>query len=557
MIPPKFLRNIFSGGADTVRDRARAVELVDRRALDAEVRADVRAFSDETVRAHAAAHVSLGATPEGPYDLALPELLRSHALVTGSSGSGKTFLVTAILAEVLGHMARGAPVAVIVFDMKGEATDLMLRLVSRFAERDPSFARERLQVLRVFHGRHLVPWQLLAADPSVAPAAQAQSIAETIEATVRVATGIRQTSALGAVLLLAIERGWNLVDLRYLIHAPDILARAAESSRFPHLRTYFRDRFVREGAVTIDGLSARFDVLLGADELKAMFAAQSVAPLLDAFRPGRVTLIDASGAPLGSRELSRAMGALFFERLSWCVFDPNRPLSADVLLVGDEIQEAATERVLGAIERIETLGRSFRTHLWTVHQTTEQLPRELLNILSTNISVRITGRASQRDLSELNEFLPATGTLVRPRGAFDPPTRGPQFLSPAEEQRAVGEQLRRLPRQHFFVADRRRSFAARFVRAPDLVVPEWREISQGLRDSLERGAWGVPRETLLNHAREVEEQAAALSASASAPPVDAPRAPGRSRSRGRVAADDLPPDLPSWGRGRPGGRGVP
>lgn len=556
MIPPRFLRKILSGGDVVQQDRARAVELVDRRALSVETDADVVRFQAESARARAAAHVGLGVTPDGPYPLALPELLRSHALVTGSSGSGKTFLVTAILGEVLAHMARGAQVAVIVFDMKGEATDLLLRLAARFAERDPSFARDRLQVLRVFHGRHLVPWQLLAQDPSVAPAAQASAIAETIEATVRVATGIRQTSALSAVLLLAIERGWSLLELRYLIHAPEILSRAAESSRFPHLRTYFRDRFQREGAVTIDGLSARFDVLLGADELRAMFGAESTAPLQDAFRPGRLTVIDASGAPLGSRELSRAMGALFFERLSWCVFDPNRPLTADVLLVGDEIQEAATERVLGAIERIETLGRSFRTHLWTVHQTTEQLPRELLNILSTNVSVRIAGRASQRDLSELSEWLPATGTVARSREIWEAPARGPQFLSPAEEQRAAGERLRGLPRQHFLISDRRRSFAARFVRASDLTVPAWSGFPPALREAVERGAWGVPRETLLDHAREVEERAAAMSASSSPPATNARQPVGRGRSRGRVA-EDLPQDLPAWGRRGSGRGGVP
>ncbi len=555
MIPPRFLRRLLSGGTEVVRERARAIELVDREALAALTNADRDRFREVRDRVRRQDHVVLGETNDGPYLASVPDLLRAHALFSGSSGSGKTFMVTGLLWQLLTRVPRRDQdgIALIVFDMKGETTDILLRLLSRIAANDPSFTRERLHVLRVFHGRHLVPWQLLAADPSVSPIAQAQSIAETIEATVRVATGIRQTGALGAVLLLAIEFGWNGLELLYYIHAPKLLAEKAKLSRFPRQRAYFRDRFAREASVTIDGISARLGVLFGSDELRAMFSARTAAPLLDAFKPGHVTLIDASGAPLGSRELSRAMGALFFERLSWCVFDPNRPLDADVLIVGDEIQEAATERVLGAIERIETLGRSFRTHLWTIHQTTEQLPRELLNILSTNISLRVAGRASQRDLVELNEFLPATSQVRRTRGPFEPPARAPEFLSVADEQRAAGDRLRRLERQHFLVADRRQPFAARFLRAPDLLIPTPDEIPAALEEALARGAWGIDRDALLTHAQEVEERAAArVEAEGSKAGDDEPRR-DRGRSRSRSRTDDLPDALPDWsrrGRGR-------
>lgn len=551
MIPPKFLRRLAGGGPEVRRERAQSADDVDRRATFAHVHADNMHFEEARARAAQQAPVTVGTTAAGPYLLGARDVPLGHALITGMSGSGKTTFTMALLGQVLRRPLAERP-AIVSFDMKGDATEGVLAIAAQMAAQDPNFASTHLQVLRVFSGRYLVPLQLLAPQLGVPPPAQAQSIAETIEATVGVGTGIRQTGALAALLLLASSEGWSIPELRYHALNIPLLKAAATRSPYPHVRMYFGTRYEQEATATTHGIIARIDALCAFDELRAMMSAPTCIDFTRAFEPGMVTVIDGSGAPLGNREVGQAMGAMTFERLSWAGFDPRRTLRADVLLVADELQNAFTPRVLDAIERIVTLGRSFRFHLWSVHQSVEQLPRELIVTFNTNVTRRIAGRASARDAELTAEWLPVTGRMPRPRERWEGPARAPEFLSASDERRAGIERLQQLQRQEFLVADRRAPHAARFVRAPDYHAPSLAQFPPALRDAVERGAWGIERHELLERAAAIEETAAeALIAAQS-------EAPAKARTHGR---DRRGPDAPDatafWNRGRRGGWEVP
>lgn len=545
------MRRLASGGTDVHRERAQVADDVDRRAVFADVHADAARFDEARTRAAAGPHVTVGTTAAGPYLLGANDLPLGHALITGMSGSGKTTFTMALLDQVLRRPPAERP-AIVSFDMKGDATEGVLAIAARMATQDPNFARTHLQVLRVFSGRYLVPLQLLASQPGVPPPAQAQAIAETIEATVGVGTGIRQTGALAALLLLASTEGWSIPELRYHVLNVPLLKDAAMRSPYPHVRTYFSTRFEHEATATTHGIIARIDALCAFDELRAMTSAPNCIDFTSACEPGMVTAIDGSGASLGNSNVGQAMGATLFERVCWAGFDPRRTRRADVLLVADELQTAFTPRVLAAIERIVTLGRSFRFHLWSVHQSVEQLPRELIAMLNTNVTRRIAGRCSARDADLTAEWLPVTGRMLRPRERWEGPARVPEFLSSAEERRAGIEHLQQLQRQEFLVADRRAPHAARFVRAPDYRAPSLAQFPPAVRDAVERGAWGIDRHELLERAAAIEEEAAQTLVAAQT------EAPAKTRSHGR---DRRGPDAPDatafWNRGRRGGWEVP
>ncbi len=513
--------------------RARAQIARDRDELRRSLGADDDRLATTMTERSERASLVVGTTDlRAAYRLPAARLGGAHAWVSGATGSGKTRLVATLVDQVVARGLRGEAVAATVVDFKGDLAHLILRAfvarVGAFSRRERDRAIERLLVFAPF-GRIIRPWQMLAREPSVSVLTQAAATVEVLEAAARLQTGPRQSDMLQAILATAIEQNWSLPETRFALDEPERLREAALRSAEPTLRVYAHDRLTRESAKTSDGLSARFDVLLAVDAVRATLAGPEAMDLRRAFEPGALAVLDFSRAPLGAEAAVRVLGALALIRLAWSIFDSTRRGRADLLLVADEVQVGLTPGVVAAIERIVTLGRSFGVGFLSAHQTVAQLPSELRSILATNVSTRILGRSSREDAEASVEWLPITRRVPRPRRAGDRRRVEPEFMSEAEERQHWVRELGRLENRRFLVSERTAPFLPRFVRSPDFDPPAWNALDPGLVREV-FAAQGVPREEAFARARALEEEAAARILASRED--DRPR--GRGRRRGRA-----------------------
>ena len=466
------------------------------------------------------AHAVLGTVGmnvgEQAYRLPLQTDDGAHLWLTAGSGAGKTRLACGVIETVVGPIiADPGPCgrAVCIIDLKGDLADGVMRLIAARLAVLPRAQREALRqriiVLRPFAGRYAAPFQMLAPHPGVPPLVQARAVAEVIETTLAAPLGSSQGPAFVALLALAIERGLNLVEFRFLLQNRSCWTSFAESSAIPEARLYVLTRFAREKQSVFDGLSARVDGFLGPEAVKACAAASEMIDMCASFAPGAITIADFSGAPLGADGPRRALASIFLRRLVWAAFDPRRSLDAHVLMVCDEIQEGLTPSTERDLVRVLTTGRSFRISLFAVHQGPTQLSSDLLQALSTNVTTRIIGRSSESDARASLEWMPRTGRVSRPRPPGAPPPDGVDFLGRSEEAQHWVDVVQRLVPRRFLVSSRVESFQPRFVHARSFNPPPWRSLDPEVTDAVLRGGVGRPREELLSRAREIEERVAA------------------------------------------------
>jgi hypothetical protein len=498
-------------------------------------------------------HVVLGQLDDStPYVLPLSEFDGLFGWVSGATGSGKTRLALAWIDQILHEMARGAAVSVIVIDLKGELTELVLSLLAErvIQRREVGRLLTNLLTVRFFaEGAALPPWNLLAPMPGMSVATHARAIAEALEHALGMSLGSRQENVFGMVLAYAIERGLTIAELRAALEAPEELAADGARSKSPEVRTYFEHRFARETPATRDGLTSRLDLLLSLDSIRAMVSARDTIDWRTRLAPGCLSILDLGGAPFGGDSPRRAIASLALQFVLSGIFDPGRTRDGFTLLVCDEIQEAVTPATLRNLDRIVTTARSFRAGLLSIHQSLTQLPPAFLQLLSTNVRLRAIGRSGADDAWLSREWLPITGTVVRSQGAR--PGERTEFISRTDEERLRVEELGRAPRQRFLLADRVAPWGTRSVTAPSITPPVWKELPAELRARLERGAYGRPREELLAESTPPVE-IDAEPAEPTAPRATSTRSRRRSSSR-KNSAEPMPDLIVAaerFGRGR-------
>lgn len=529
------------------RLRAERAIKADRALFTAAVREDDTRFVDTmTVREDEPAIVLGHALDGTPYRFPLRDLPGQHMWISGGTGSGKSTMVAAWVRELLTAMVQGAPVSLVFVVMQGFLGDMVLRALGdvlvRSAPQQAERILSRLLVAQFFRGSHLPEWQILVRDPSVPIMVQASAVADVLEASVGAVLGSRQEVALTMLLALAIELGLGLQELRALIYDVESLTQLATRSTLPEVRLYILHRLARERA-QLDGIGARLDLLLRVESARAVLAGPGTLDLRASFRAGSVTIMDFSGEGMGAEAAKRTLAAVALQYLSYAIFDTRRPRDGTTIIVADEMQEALTPATTRMLARWVTTSRAFGASLISIHQSTVQLPREFLTLLSTNIRLRAIGRSGREDAAASTEFLPRTGRVPRTRMPGDPPLARPEFLSRSEEAEFRVNQAANLPQRHTFLTDRLAPFATREIVAPEFDAPELAALPQALRMRLLRGRAGVPRDELLRRARDIEARSIA---SMTAPPT-----PTRAGRRGPPVPEtpDIVEVAERWRRG--------
>lgn len=454
-------------------DETRALALVDSEATrEATILHEQAARAPQEMRALARAPaITLGTSLdiEGrTFSLRLPETeVRGggHWLVTGATGSGKSYLTLGLIAQLV----RRRPSGLVVIDMKGEMaeelrTKILPALVASLPQREAVRLTERVAVIAPFDNAATPPFQVLARDPSLPIELQAHEVASSFGRTIGRDLGVLQSTMLKYAILLAIDAGLSLPDVPQLLQNADFLRGVVDRTRLPEVRAYFAERFPRERASSLASLLSRLDSLLMHPTLRRMLSSRGMIRF-DRLLEHAVTVIDLGGrVPAGMRELGRFFGQIIFQKLVRAIFARQVvPGTLPTTIIADEFQEMLSSEICDDFEHFLTLARSQRVLLWLLFQQAAQVERAsptLLRILRTNTNYQVMFRSSLEDARALAHMLPVTGIVPRDRPGFPDPRTPPEMLTPDEERKILVEQVPQMPDRLFWFWNRRRQYGA-------------------------------------------------------------------------------------------------
>ncbi len=412
-----------------------------------------------------------------PFRLPLSTVLR-HALVTGSSGSGKTGFVLSIIPQLV---ARN--VNVVVADPKG---DLAPELREHFLHATTDLRPGVVTQVQAF-GPVGVPLNPLARISGLEPEAQACAVALMVAELIDGGLGPRMMNILEKLALAFIEVGGTLADVARALDDDAFRVRIAGRVRSPELRRYLVDTFAgRESEQSKDALRARLDRLLLLPRVRAMLCADGCLSGDDILE-GRVTVLDVGGAPPRMASVGRFMGALLYQLITSAVFSRDPAGKRPVVVALDEFQETV-KSCEDEVERMLTMARFKKVGCILITQSAAQIPAKLLPVVRTNCIWTAAFRPEKADIVHLDPFLPTTGRRQDP----DRPDR---LLTEEQERKLLLRELGRLPERHALFADAITG-TSRVIRSLTLPYEPIHALSERLtpdeRAAWRRGRFGVP-----------------------------------------------------------------
>ncbi len=475
------------------------------------------------------------------------DLLSAHASVTGASGAGKTFLVLLMLLELLRSGLRG----VVLLDMKGEVSDLLLRSflpawIGGVGQVERDAVLRDLVVLDPFAPDALPPLNVLRRDPQVAIEVQAFDLASSFERAVGAEMGIRQDTILDWNLRLAVDQGLSFVGLRRMMEEPFLLEALVARTQDRDIKRYFLTRYASEPQTSKLSLLARLDRFLALPSTRLSLSAPGCVDF-DRMLSGGISIINLGGAPAGCEDVAKFWATILLTKIIRAIFrrDPSGK-APPALLVADEWQEALTRPMAEQFERVLTLARSRNVFCWLVNQQLGQVQKaspSLREILVGNTAIQVLFRASPEDARAMRHLLPVGGREARAAPLpWERATGGP-FLSAAEELEARVSEVAQMPERVAYFWDRRKPWRAVRFRTATLAQPDLRALPRDLVDRVVCGSVAIPVVDLETAARAEADALDALArlGGAAAPPAVAggPAKPARRRKRN--------PKLPNLG----------
>jgi len=389
-----------------------------------------------------------------------------HVLVVGGSGSGKTRVAAGIAAQTLRwNVAKPSSVGIWVQDHKGDVVPLVRELLDDIAaaasRAEARYIEEHTVLINPFATDALVPFNVLALEPGVAPQVQAFEVAMLVTRMGGADVGPKQDEFIFVLVLLGIvhePKPLTLIDLARLLDDQDELQAVARRSPLPEVRDFFAGK-LRLAATSFDGVRARFRRLLRLPATRLMLGGErrlSFRRLLDEM----LTFVDLGSPPLGCEDIGRFWSGLLTLMLTRAIFerdanDARRP----VAILVDEWQEglSAGGEVADQYERILAMARSRGCSLWLISQSlagAAKVSSTLPKVVATNCNTQLLFRASPEDARAMSHVLPVTGRRPAPAPLpWEERSRQP-FLSRSEEREALIAEVSALPSRTFYLWDR-------------------------------------------------------------------------------------------------------
>jgi hypothetical protein len=423
--------------------------------------------------------VTLGETEwNDRIELPIELLVKSHSIMTGGTGSGKTMAALLLIDAIL----RAPEYGFGVLDAKGDLFERTLLLVSRLLDTLPQNEARRL-------ADRIVIVDLASPDPLTSYNIACPWSGSDLDffATSRVGTfqellpsgdglTLRGSAIVKNVLMLLAEHRLPFSYFDRVLSSEPFRAELLSRSGDADVRQYFQFHFRNEGRATIAAVQARIvSSLLSSLSLKLALSGETAPDFRELQDGGKIVLINCAG-PNISRPVARTLQALFLSDIRQAVFA--RKVKNPYLWVCDEAQNFFRTRQLREnMTELLTMSRSFGSFFLYLTQniTTAVQEGEMLETLHTNTRWSLSMRGTSKDGAFLREAIPVTGRMPKPRINPYAPV---EFYSPAEERSLLLSGLAHLPDRTGWLWLKSKTGEAMKIQTATLTLPEGTEFRE-------------------------------------------------------------------------------
>jgi len=321
-----------------------------------------------------------------------PKHLATHALVIGSTGSGKTNLLHHLIAQ---DMSRGHSICVL--DLRGDLVNAVIEIAA--GRIDPSLVR----IIDLREKQRAMGFNPLYGKGE--PYFRALSVLDVLEAEAE-SWGVQLAESLRNGLLLLAEIGQPLTKLEWLFYRDDFRARclqaASSETAIGYWRRYSQLSPDRQTALAMPVLN-KVSQLLATETLRRILGHREpidLAAHLD--QPGSVLLVSLAADELHAS--GRMMGSLILSSLCREIFarvDQAESHRNPVRLYVDEFEHFG----LKDFETILAEGRRFKLSCVLSHQTLAQLTPRLRSMILGNVGMKFVFRSGREDSATLGKDL--------------------------------------------------------------------------------------------------------------------------------------------------------
>lgn len=431
-----------------------------------------------------------------------------HWLVQGGTGTGKTTLVTWLVASAL---REGQGVGVL--DCKSGFFDAAILWAGAIAYRAKPERREafvkRLAIVNPF-GEALVPLNVCKPLPGAAAETQAYEVALALSRLFDSSMGFQMENILRHLVLLLMESELTLAEAPAVLEDEVLRGVLAARSHNTALKEFFLGTYQGVPASSKDAISARLQALLLPENLRLMLGADDLVDLKGILDRGDPLFLFLGKGPGVPEEQAEVIGSLLLQLLFQAAYaggSRKRPYQ----LVCDEFFHLLDAPALAKrFETALTTLRSFGVMLSLVMHNFSQVPGSLRETLLANCDLMALFRTSARNAQFFGEFLPE----LDPESALQALRRSGRPPGRFEAKSHQIERLQRLPNRHCYWYDRRRPYRALLLRVPDVPAPHEAAgiSSKTLEEFIEahgirRGSVALPKEVLR---RQIEARRARL-----------------------------------------------
>lgn len=475
----------------------------------------------------------LGREGREAVELPLAEVLR-HSVVLGKSGGGKTYLVEAVVGQLLQETSDG--VCVTVIDMKGETVDLLLALLQLM---DPAVRPLPSQVCTLAPGLgYGLPLNPLTRVEGMDESTQAGVVVHLLDGLSDQSFGPRMTNIARWLVRAAMALDGSLLDVHRILTDDEFAGRVAAHMPDVEVRAYLQRTFPKERAESREALRARIENLLAIPAARAMLcAAGSVPP--ERLLESRLTLVNLALGRLGGTRVARFIGNWVVTLLTAAIFARkalgNKRHSYVVIDEWQELTKVAADDIEDVLARARSTGVS----LTLINQYASQIrtaSQALWDGVRTNAMLEVFFRPNEDDLHHVEAALPVTGRMVDP-------LRLDRLLPEHEERRLLVRFLKNLQPRQALVVNHSSELPAEVISTLTLpaarAIAAWHRLPAEEKDAWRRGGWGQRLEDLTPARVRLPEpgaagQPAAAHASRERSPSDVPRATVTRFPKGRA-----------------------
>lgn len=322
-----------------------------------------------------------------------PEQMKTHTLVIGATGSGKTCLLHHLIAQDLLNNS-----SIVVLDARGDLAAATIELCAR-AIIDPA-------KVRFFNLREKErPFGFNPLAGGGEPYYRALGVLQALESGSE-SWGVQLAETMRNALLLLAQSGGSLTKLEDLLYVAPFRRSLLKTCVDASVKGFW-DRYgllsPEKQAALASPVLNKVSLLLSTDPLRRLFGHQAPVDLRDHLdEPGSVTIIS-----LAVDELHGAgwmAGRIFLASICREVFarvEVAESFRNPVRLVVDEFEHFG----LGEFESILAEGRRFKFSLVLAHQTLAQLSTKMRAMILGNVGAKLVFRAGRQDAEILNKDL--------------------------------------------------------------------------------------------------------------------------------------------------------